>query len=107
MWKEAVAASLTYWGKPQTSVSRARPQAEIWNQGIVNMKQDNITHQNAVWWLVYRNEDAMIFVDSFEELQKDTISFLLSLWVSLCLCTQNNSSPNGRIFIKFYIGDFY
>ena len=96
MWKEAVVASLTYcpntlcrdWGKPQTSVNRARPQAEFWNQGIVNMKQDSHTLQNAVWWLVYRNVYDMIFVDMFEELQKDTIRFLLSLWVSLCLCTQ-------------------
>jgi len=103
MWKVAVAASLTYcrntlcrdWGKLQTSVNRARPQAEIWNQGIVNMKQDSHTLQNAVWWLVYGNEDAMIFVDMFEELQKDTISFLLSESPSVC-AHRTNLLPMGE-----------
>jgi hypothetical protein len=51
----------------------------------VNMQQDSHTIQNAVWWPLYRNEDAMMFVDMLEELQKDTISVLFSLWApSVC-----------------------
>jgi hypothetical protein len=47
-----------------------------------------------------------LFLHTFTKLRKATISFITTVCSSVCLTTQNNLAPTGRIFIKFYISVF-
>jgi hypothetical protein len=47
------------------------------------------------------------FPGSFENSQKTTISFVISIRLSVRSSACNNSIPTGRIFIKFYVWVFF
>ena len=46
------------------------------------------------------------FVGAFEKLRKTTVSFVMSVCLSVCPSAWNNSAPSGRIFMKFDISVF-
>jgi hypothetical protein len=52
--------------------------------------------------LQYRKEISVLF-GAFAKLSKTTISFAVSIRLSICLSACNNSAQTGRIFMKFYI----
>jgi len=53
----------------------------------------------------------MRFSDAFEKLQKATVSFVMSVCLSVCKSVHssawNNSAVTGGIFLKFYILVFF
>ena len=57
------------------------------------------------------NDFEQLFLGAFAELRKATISFVMSLCVSVrllvCPSTWNNSAPTGRIFMKFDTSVFF
>ena len=55
--------------------------------------------------------NCVLFLGSFAKLRKANISFVMSVLPSVrpsvLLPASNNSDPNGRIFMKCYIGVFF
>ena len=49
----------------------------------------------------------LIFLPFMRRFSKWSLSFVMSLRPSACPSAWNSSVPNGRIFIKFYICDFF
>jgi hypothetical protein len=47
------------------------------------------------------------FLDMFAKSRKATLSFVMSVRLSVCPSTWNNSAPTGRIFMKFYYRVFF
>jgi len=45
---------------------------------------------------------------AFEKLRQETISFVMSVYSSLCVCLSTwNSAPTGRIVVQFDIRVFF
>ena len=60
----------------------------------------------SVWFIEARlmglnkKNTEVAFLGVFVKFQKVTISFVISVCLSACLCAWNNSPPTGQIFIK-------
>jgi hypothetical protein len=48
----------------------------------------------------------MPLLDAFRKLPKASISFIMSVCLSIRPSAWNNSAPTGLFFVKFYSGDF-
>jgi hypothetical protein len=65
-------------------------------------------HKKEVW-----NETGILqylrygIVGEAGKLQKATITFVISVCLSVCLSERNNPAPTGRFFVKFYTGKFH
>jgi hypothetical protein len=67
---------------------------------------------HAVLTLVFLFEEISVelqtdFLGAFAKLRKGTVSFVMSVCLSVCLSALNNSALTGRIFMKFDIRVFF
>ena len=67
----------------------------------------NCPEVGSVWFTVSKYKFDYHVLGVFAELRKATISFVMSVCLSVRLSSWNNSAPIGRIFIKFDIGVYF